>query len=117
MMTEQTLIAKGYAKYKSNEVLHPNALFMYQKAFYRNNVKAYFITIEIYPIIHKDQREELINEIDPEKKYAISPESQMETVNGHVFNISLLCSVETIDDIEDFFSTVFDNLNCKNYDG
>ena len=116
MMTEQTLIAAGYKKYKTNEVLRQNSLFMYQKCVYKNNDKAYFIKIEVYPIRHKDQVCELINEIDPEKKYSISPDAQMETVNGHVFNISLLRSVETIEEIEEFFAHVFKSLGCKNYE-
>jgi len=116
MMTEQILIAAGYRKYKTNEVLHPHSLFMYQKCVYNNHNKAYFINIEIYPIRHKDQVVELINEIDPEKKYSISPDAQMETVNGHTFNISLLHSVETIEEIEEFFAHVFKSLGCKNYE-
>jgi len=114
-VTIKNLEKAGYKRH--SHPLHkddPNYVALYQKCFRGpGGNKSYFIDINVWNMekLGEEHQKWFIDGL------SYSPHAQFNTKDGQTFNIEFLANIDTtLEKVEDFFYSVFKNMDCRDYD-
>ena len=99
-------LADGYREYYSPSGCHATP-FLLQKAFWRDDVKLFFVNVWVYD--HSDWQ--------PDYPVGFQPEAQFNTHLDQTptFNVTLIDHGEGPGDVERFFLSLYDRMECQPY--